>query len=265
MAPRCSFGFAVPSPPQSQPSFCAQGQAEKLLNVEIRGETPGRSSPRRAIACPQIRSYRTDLCSRPPLIATDIRPCMAAPSLLHTCTHFPHHSRISVPFGPTRDTGIIAPRSMGVVAVAECHSSRVTSAAATCSPLSLLPKPRRAQVKGVSGAHREEVEELLAEFSRLPRVPPDPWSALTAASGRHVALWYVDISSMSYSWMIICQGACHCMHAYPSMKAMTILIKSCSIVLFWPHKHKGDVSRSAATSKVYPKSRVVSRAFFTLK
>ena len=57
-----------------------------------------RASPRRGdepAACPQIQSFRTDLGRRPPLTAVEIRPCVAAPSLPHTCTHWPLHSRIS--------------------------------------------------------------------------------------------------------------------------------------------------------------------------
>ena len=159
--------------------FPAQGQAEKMHG----GAWP--------VSCsagslwwlrlsPGAVGIRIDRSSRPPLAVSRIRPCVAAPSPLHTCTRCPLHPRISDRSGRLLER-VLLPPAPREVAAAECHSSIVTSAAATCSPLSPLPKPHRAWVEGVSSAHREEVGELPAGLSRLPRVPPDPRSALTAA------------------------------------------------------------------------------------
>ena len=87
-----------------------------------------RASPRRCdepAACPRIRSVRTDLGSRPPLAAAGIRPCVAAPSLPRTCTHFPHHSRISDRPGRVVRR-VLCPPAPTQRRLQQCHSSTVT-------------------------------------------------------------------------------------------------------------------------------------------
>ena len=89
------------SPPQPQPRFSAQDQAEKLLIVEDSWRNSGSQlAPRLDDATSQPHVPRSGVFG--PISATvlrwlaaaRIRPCVAAPSLPHTCTHFPHHSRI---------------------------------------------------------------------------------------------------------------------------------------------------------------------------
>ena len=135
-----------------------------------------RASPRRGdgpAACPQIQSFRTGLGSRPPLTAVEIRPCVAAPSLPHTCTHYPHHSRISVRSGRLVERVLFPPAPRAAATAAMSLLLRDLPQPPHAPRLS--PRPCRAgHGYGVTSAHHEEVGEQLAGFPRPPRVPPDP-------------------------------------------------------------------------------------------
>ena len=122
-----------------------------------------RASPRRGdgpTACPQIQSFRTGLGSRPPLTVVEIRPCVAAPSPPHTCTHIHTIPEfLSVRAGSWSGYyNIISPPPLGQRRLQQCHSSSVT-----CRSRRLLPgvAPDGAAPGthgyGVTSANHEEV------------------------------------------------------------------------------------------------------------